>query len=142
MKLWLQPLRVQRENGKTMTTEMKNRNVTPSSLREIREEQAVPKRRKTNAWLEHVNKFRTKFKELSYKEVLEKAGETYTKQEKMKKEAGAPRKVNPWMEHIKEWIQKNPDWKVTHTYKEVLVLCKDTYKSPKAIIKVEPMVAL
>ena len=86
--------------------------------------------RKKNPWLDHVKAYRESHPELSYKEVLQQAKDTYTKVEPTVKEPGEKRS-NPWMEHIAEWKARHPDWKKTHTYKDVLLLCKETYKGEK-----------
>jgi len=81
-----------------------------------------------NPWLDHVKAFKLAHPDMKFKEVLERAGKTYTKVPVVKREPGAPRKPNPWMEHIGAWIKKNPAWRQTHNYKQVLQLCKETYK--------------
>jgi hypothetical protein len=90
--------------------------------------------RKENAWLAHVKAYREVHPGLSYKEVLEKAGETYKKVVKKPKVADGDKKPNPWMMHIARWKEAHPNWKETYAYKDVLLLCKDTYSPSKKLI--------
>lgn len=86
--------------------------------------------KKTNPWLEHVRRHRSRDPTLSYKEALVAAKATYTPREKEIKEKVPPgeRKPNKWMEHIDSFKRENPDWKNTYSYKQVLQMLKDTYK--------------
>lgn len=86
------------------------------------------KDRTPNPWIAHVKSVRTANKDLSYKEALKRAKETYTR---IKREPRIPgvRKVNKWMVHIADWKKSNPNWKEKYSYKEVLKLCKETYTS-------------
>ena len=79
------------------------------------------------AWRDHVMQYKTDHS-VSLKEAMKQAGATYTKKPaRIKKEKGE-RANNPWMEHIATWRQDNPEWKQNHSYKEVLKICKGTYK--------------
>lgn len=82
--------------------------------------------RKDNPWLAHVKCYRVKHPECAYKDCLRNAKETYTK--KPRPATSNVPKPNPWMQHIKQWKEKNPEWKKTNSYKQVLILCKETYK--------------
>ena len=83
---------------------------------------------KTMAWMEHLMNYKTQHPDSSLKECMKQAKLTYAKTTKpyVKKNAGQ-HKPNPWMQHIAAWKLANPDWKNTMSYKQVLVLCKDTY---------------
>lgn len=90
-------------------------------------QQEVPRKRQ-NDWIDHVKEYKKSHPEVTYKDALKAAGETYTKKPKKEKKSPAERKPNPWMQHIQKFKDDNPNWKDTHSYKEVLQLCKDTYK--------------
>jgi hypothetical protein len=79
-----------------------------------------------NPWLSHVKAFKNQHNGMSYKEALSKAGETYKKV--VREEKTGERKPNPWMQHIEKWKLAHPDWKTTHSYKDVLKICKTDYK--------------
>lgn len=79
---------------------------------------------KNNPWISHVQEYRTKNPESSWKQCLESAAATYTP---VVKEEKGEKKPNPWMVHIDSFKKQHPNWKETMTYKDLLVLCKSTY---------------
>lgn len=98
-------------------------------MADISNDNGSNKERKENPWLVHVKNYRDSHQELSYKEILQQAKESYTKVPKVEKVGDGERKPNPWMIHIDEWKSANPDWKQSMSYKDVLIKCKETYSN-------------
>lgn len=94
------------------------------------------KPRAQSDWTIHVASYRAEHN-VSFKEALQKAGDTYVKIERVKKDKKDYKK-NPWMVFIGEWIKDHPDWRATHSYKEVLQLCKGLYSSSKNTLETAP----
>jgi hypothetical protein len=82
------------------------------------------------AWMDHLMAYKKSHPTSSLKDCMKQAKLTYTKKgsgyEKKDKASHLP---NPWMVHIAAWRAANPDWKSTMTYKQVLELCKASYKN-------------
>jgi hypothetical protein len=93
-----------------------------------------------NPWRVHVKAFRERNPGFSYKAALEHAGQevdqdgnlVYQKAVKAVRDPNAVKKPNPWMLHVEKYKEDNPKWKSRMTYKEVLLICKDTYAEEKA----------
>jgi hypothetical protein len=97
-----------------------------------REREMATTTKAANPWITHVSAFRTTHPDLSYKNALKQAKETYTRVVREERVPG-DRKPNPWMQHIEKWKTEHPKWKEEHSYKEVLKLCKLTYKPSKEV---------
>jgi hypothetical protein len=87
----------------------------------------------TNPWLAHVKQFHTAHPELSYKQALKEAKDSYTKVPKKEPTPEGEKKPNPWMQHIANFKKENPDWPQLMSYKEVLIRCKETYNKKKTV---------
>lgn len=85
------------------------------------------KTRDYHAWYEHVNKFKSEHSGMSHQEAVKAARGSYTKAPKKKRDS-SNYKPNAWMQHVANWTKNNPEWRKKYTYKDVLKLCKDTYK--------------
>lgn len=111
-------------NKKHKTTRMK---ASPVQIK-----RAVTEKKRSgnpaNRWVIHVQKYKTEFN-VSYKDALKAAGETYTKSPSPTRTTKRPDGKNPWMLHIDEWKKEHPDWKDSMVYKDVLKVCKETYKA-------------
>lgn len=90
---------------------------------------------KPNRWAAHVKAFRGQNPNLSFKEVLQKAKDTYTKTVRVKREPGV-RKPNPWMLHVAELRESMKSQDIKMSYKEVLQEAKKTYKKNAAAVVV------
>lgn len=88
-----------------------------------------PKRKPRNysAWYQHVNKVKNDNPDMKHVDAVRFAKQSYTKAPKAKRDTTGHR-PNPWMKHIKGWMSQNPEWRKTHSYKEVLKKLKLTYK--------------
>ena len=84
---------------------------------------SVEDKKAPHPWITHVKSYAAK-NNVSYKDALQAAGATYQRSTKPKKEKTGK---HPWMDHIAEWKRSHPKWKETHSYKQVLQLCKQTY---------------
>jgi hypothetical protein len=85
--------------------------------------------RKPNPWLTFVKAYALEHKEMSYGDVLKTCKSAYVKVPIVKsRDPNVPRKLNRWMEHINKYKAENPAWKTTNTYKQILQLCKESYK--------------
>lgn len=85
------------------------------------------KSRNYSEWYAHVKKHKDANPGISHTEAVKQAKATYTKTPKVKKDT-SNHKPNPWMNHINEWMDQNPDWRKTLSYKQVLRKLKTTYK--------------
>lgn len=81
-----------------------------------------------NRWVVHVQKYKNDHN-VSYKDALKAAGKTYTKSPPSIRTTKRADGKNPWMMHIDQWKKEHPDWKESMVYKDVLKLCKETYKA-------------
>lgn len=88
------------------------------------------KTRNYHAWYEHVNKFKSEHPDMSHQEAVAAARGSYTKAPKKKRDTSSY-KPNAWMQHVANWTKNNPEWRNKYTYKDVLKLCKATYKKSK-----------
>lgn len=88
---------------------------------------AAKKTRNYGEWYDHVNKFKAAHPDMGHKEAVKEARATYTKAPRKKRDTSG-HKPNAWMVHVADWVDKNPGWRQKYTYKEVLQLCKKTYK--------------
>lgn len=104
----------------------------PTKMPETMPPPALPERRATS-WIQHL---RNHIKEHggTWKEAMKNAKSTHQKAPAKEKTTGA-RKSNPWMDHVAKWRADNPDWKDKYSYKDVLQLCKATYRkaTPEAV---------
>lgn len=85
------------------------------------------KTRNYGHWYDHVNKFKTEHPDMGHQEAVKAAKGSYTKAPKKKRDASG-HKPNAWMVHVADWVKNNPEWRNKYSYKEVLQLCKGTYK--------------
>lgn len=96
----------------------------------VKTEDTKPVAKKTRnygEWYDHVNKYKAEHPDVSHKDAVKEAKATYTKAPRKKRDTSG-HKPNAWMKHVADWVDKNPGWRQKYTYKEVLQLCKKTYK--------------
>ena len=85
------------------------------------------------SWIQHVKQFQ-KENNISYKEALSRAAETYTKMEpkirepKPRSESSGP--LSSWMSHVKQYASDN-----NVSYKTAMSEAKSTYKKNEVIGK-------
>jgi len=117
------------------TTEMEAR---PSKVVEpmvkVESDQPTPitvkkprKKRNYSEWYTHVNKFKAEHPGMLHSQAIREAKKTYTKATKVKRDT-SKFKPNPWILHIRKYMDNNKEWCESHSYKETLQKCKETYK--------------
>lgn len=99
--------------------------IQPTAI--VKSDKKKTKKRNYDEWYAHVNKVKAENPGITHDTAVRQAKETYTKTPKPKRDTTGY-KPNPWMAHIKDWMEKNPEWRKEYSYKDVLKKCKETYK--------------